>query len=150
MNKLISLIILLIFLVPSVALPQTTYTKLQGVEYLVEGNSITVQWGPLDPIVQATELRLTMFDKDPVTYFALARVPAPTTRVVFNRPRTAHFRVEARSCRYTDCHVNDPNNPQNDLSVWVLSTDPTVGEVDGVLIGWWLYWKMPKPIVVIP
>jgi hypothetical protein len=115
-----------------------------GAEYVIEGNeTVTVGWDAATG-VGAYEIRLLMLYVTPLTYFALARVPASETTVTLAQPRAGHFQVEARACRYSDCHVDDLQNPQNDLSTWVVSTDPTIGIVDGVHMAWWIYWKLAK------
>lgn len=131
---------------------QSSTSVLIGAEYIVSNATVTVQWD-LVSIALAYEARLTMFDKDPITYFALARIPGNENSVVFTRPRAGHFRAEVRACRFADCHLADPDKPEDDLSRWAESTnkgDACVDELnDGncVPMAWWIYWEVPPPIL---
>jgi hypothetical protein len=121
---------------------QGPYVRLQGEEIIAEGDKgITVQWDAV-PEATAYEVRLLMLHITPTTYFALARVPASETTITFLQPRAGHFRVEARTCRFADCHVDDPAQPELDLSRWAESTNKDDASVEGVPMGWWIYWKL--------
>ncbi len=117
-----------------------------GREYIISNATVTVQWD-LVSIANGYEARLTLFLKDPITYFALARIPGNENSIVFTRPRAGHFRAEVRACRFADCHLTDPGKPEDDLSRWAESTNKDDASVDGIPGAWWIYWKVPKPIL---
>lgn len=112
-----------------------------GAEFLNSNATVTFGWQPVSD-VQGYEVRLVLFLKDPVTYFARTCVPATVNKVTIARPRAGHFRAEVRSCRLADCDCTNPNN----CSAWSQSTDPKVSMVGDRFMAWWIYWKVPKPI----
>jgi hypothetical protein len=121
---------------------QGPYVRLQGEEIIVEGDKgVTVGWDAVS-VALAYEVRLVMLHITPTTYFALARVPASETTVTFVQPRSGHFRVEARSCRFADCHIEDQAQPEKDVSRWAESTNKDDSSVGGVPMAWWIYWKL--------
>jgi hypothetical protein len=60
--------------------------------------------------------------------------------VVFNRIVSGHFRLKARACYDSPCI--DGNSQRT--SIWAESTDPAHSVVNGVPMGWAVYFK-PLP-----
>lgn len=129
---------------------QSTPQHLTGREYIVSAATVSVAWD-LVPIAAGYEARLALFMKEPVTYYALARIPGTENNITFYQPRAGHFRAEVRACRFADCHcepdANLADDCANDLSAWAESTNKAEAQVDGEPMAWWIYWKVPKPIL---
>jgi hypothetical protein len=115
--------------------------------------SVTLAWdaipanGITDPIWY--DVRVIMFDKSPETAYAIGLTTLTDMEIL--RPRSGHFRFEVRACRYSDCHCEPDSNSdicEDDRSDWAQSTDPTQATVDGVAMGWWVYFKTPPPIII--
>jgi hypothetical protein len=134
------LVALFLMIYPTVAVAQVP-THLDGREYIVDKTTVTVQWDFVSG-AQAYQARLCMFDKDPITYFATACVPGSEQTVTFTRPRSGHFWAEVRATKLVGCDCTNPD----DCSRWAESKNKTDASVDGLPMGWWIYWKTPKPI----
>jgi hypothetical protein len=126
-------------------------TGMQGYEYFNSTGRVTLQWD-LIPEALGYNIRVIMFDKAPETTYAMGQTSNNQMEIL--RPRSGHFRFEAQACRFADCSCTDNTGatPENDCpidkSLWAQSTDPTQATVDGVAMGWWLYWKTPPPIII--
>jgi len=132
--------ILLLF-IPTVVSGQSVISSMTGTEYIVSGAEVTIQWDTVSNAL-AYEARLLMLYQEPVTYFALARIPASEVSVTFKQPRAGHFEAQVRTCKYADCHIEDPAKPEESVSGWSVSTDIDVATVDGVPMAWWIYWRL--------
>ncbi len=146
----VSLCACLSCVIPRSATGQSTHQYLTGREYIVSDATVTAQWDAVSAAL-AYEARLVSLHHAPVTFFALARIPASETSVTFSQPAAGHFEAQVRACKYADCHVDDSAHPENDLSRWVQSTLASDAQVDllndGIYVsmGWWIYWKL-QPI----
>ena len=116
----------------------------QGTEYTTDGNEISFAWDPSDG-ADGYELKLIMTDKEPHTDYALARTEQ--TQITIKRPRAGHFDVMVRA--YLNCTGGDDCVNGQLYSDWTLSTDKERATVGGEPMGWWIFWKLPAPGVVI-
>ena len=119
-----------------------------GAEYETDKDTITVAWGPNDPAegVEGYQVKLIMTDKDPHTDYA--RGETAQTQMTIKRPRSGHFDGAVRA--FKSC-IQDIENCENGrlYSDWTVSTDKESSTVDGQPMAWWIYWKLPKPGVII-
>ena len=120
-----------------------------GAEYIISSATVVVGWDYVSNAL-GYEARLALFAKEPVTYFALAKVPSAENTVTFHRPRVGHFRAEARAWNEVDAvtcaqggGASWDEETERCYSRWALSTTKEDATVDGASVAWWIYWQMP-------
>lgn len=103
----------------------------KGCEYQIQGDRIGVQWDP-SPGASHYEVKLIMFDKDPVTEWDLGTTT--DTRIMIKAPMAGHFKWAVRA-------VDESGN----VTTWAETTDPLQAMVDGENMAWWVLIKPLPP-----
>ena len=151
------------------AAAQAETTMHQGAEYITDDPQITLVWNAVED-ADGYQIKLIMTDRVPVTEYA--RGETRQTQMTVKRPRAGHFDGAVRAykdgfvCTNAEgekiicnpdgaghldhCETEFTGCAQGRLySDWTLSTDKERATVNGEPMGWWIYWKVPKPGCVI-
>lgn len=123
-----------LFLLISINAFADEYPYFNGVEHIVDTDSITVAWAP---VLDATGYEVKIIWTDPSTPMEYAIGSTTNTEIVINKRRSGHFKVKVRAYKETVTTT--------EYSDWADSLVQADSLVNNFPMPWKLFWKVAPP-----